>query len=114
MSVIITTSDASIADSEPTPPIEIPTSALAKTGESFIPSPTNATFDFSSFLFIISSNALYLSCGNISDFIFCIPISFPVFSAICLLSPVNIFVLIPSAFSSFIVSTTPSFTVSPK
>ena len=45
-SVITTISDASIAEPEPTPPIDIPTSALASTGESFIPSPTNATFPF--------------------------------------------------------------------
>ena len=37
-SVIITTSEASIADWEPTPPIDIPISALAGTGESLIPS----------------------------------------------------------------------------
>ena len=34
-SFIKTTSDASIADSDPTPPIEIPISALFKTGASF-------------------------------------------------------------------------------
>ena len=39
---IITTSDASILEPAPTPPIDIPISALASTGESFIPSPTNS------------------------------------------------------------------------
>ena len=42
-SVIITTSDASIAESEPNPPIAIPTSARVKTGASLIPSPTKIT-----------------------------------------------------------------------
>ena len=42
-SVIRTTSAASIAASEPSPPIAIPTSALARTGASLIPSPTNAS-----------------------------------------------------------------------
>ena len=35
---------ASIAELDPIPPIDIPISALANTGLSFIPSPTNATF----------------------------------------------------------------------
>ena len=43
-SVIITISDASIAEFDPIPPIDIPISALAKTGLSLIPSPTYATF----------------------------------------------------------------------
>ena len=43
LSFINTTSAASIAASEPTPPMAIPISALAKTGASLIPSPTNNT-----------------------------------------------------------------------
>ena len=42
-SFISTTSAASMAISEPKPPIAIPISALAITGASFIPSPANAT-----------------------------------------------------------------------
>ncbi len=41
-SVIRTTSAASMAASEPSPPIAIPTSARARTGASLIPSPTKA------------------------------------------------------------------------
>ena len=41
-SVIRTTSAASMAASEPRPPIAIPTSARARTGASLIPSPTKA------------------------------------------------------------------------
>ena len=40
LSVIITTSEASILEPAPIPPIDIPMSARASTGESFIPSPT--------------------------------------------------------------------------
>ena len=50
-SFIITTSLASIAASDPIPPIEIPKSALFKTGASFIPSPTKASIVFSFFIF---------------------------------------------------------------
>ena len=42
LSSISTTSAASIAASDPRPPIAIPRSALASTGASLIPSPTNA------------------------------------------------------------------------
>ena len=59
-------SDASIAEPEPTPPIDIPTSALASTGESFIPSPTNATLPFVPLYF---SNSF--SSSNPISFIFC-------------------------------------------
>ena len=48
-SVIKTISAASIAASEPKPPIAIPTSARASTGASLIPSPTNTSFPFSLF-----------------------------------------------------------------
>ncbi len=50
-SVIITTSEASMAASAPNPPIAIPISANAKTGASLIPSPTKITFPFLTFLF---------------------------------------------------------------
>ena len=60
-SFISTTSAASMALSEPKPPMAIPTSALAKTGASFIPSPTNATHDLVSLLSIIFSRHLTLS-----------------------------------------------------
>ena len=64
LSFINTTSAASIAASDPTPPIAIPISALARTGASLIPSPTNKTFPFADFLFSISSTLLTLSLGN--------------------------------------------------
>ena len=54
-SVIITISDASMADEEPMLPIDIPISALFKTGVSFIPSPTNTNLPCSLFSFNISS-----------------------------------------------------------
>ena len=61
LSSIITTSAFSIAASEPSPPIAIPISALAKEGASFIPSPTNIeAFE----PFIISSKELTLSSGK--------------------------------------------------
>ncbi len=63
-SVIITTSAASIAASEPRPPIATPTSALANTGASLIPSPTNINVAFSDFLEINSSTFSTLSAGN--------------------------------------------------
>ncbi|MPN09461.1 hypothetical protein SDC9_156751 [bioreactor metagenome] len=56
-SVIITTSAASIAASDPTPPIAIPISALAKTGASFIPSPTNINLPLGDFS--LSSNSTF-------------------------------------------------------
>ena len=103
-------SDASIADPEPTPPIDIPTSALASTGESFIPSPTNATLPFSSLYFSNSfSNSEYFSFGSISYLTSFIPSSLPISRAVSLVSPVNIFVIIPLAFNSCIASFVPCF-----
>ena len=63
-SVISTTSAASIAASEPKPPIAIPTSARANTGASFIPSPTNAIFSFSVLPSYKSSNLSTFSLGS--------------------------------------------------
>ena len=53
LSSIRTTSEASIAASEPIPPIAIPTSHLAITGASFIPSPTNAIFSLVAFIILL-------------------------------------------------------------
>ena len=88
----------------------IPISALAKTGASLIPSPTNNTLPFPTFLFKTSSNLFTLSLGNNSEYTSSIPISFATFSATSLLSPVSITVfLIPAFFNSTIASFTFSF-----
>ena len=50
-----------MAASDPIAPIAIPTSALASTGASFIPSPTKTTFPLDFLFSIISSNLLTLS-----------------------------------------------------
>ena len=64
LSSIITTSAASIAASEPRPPIAIPMSALVKTGASLMPSPANITLPLE---FVISSSNLFtLSSGKSS------------------------------------------------
>ena len=63
-SVMSTTSAVSIAASEPSPPIAIPTSALAITGASLIPSPTKATFPWDLNAFKSCSIAVTLSSGN--------------------------------------------------
>ena len=65
-SVIRTTSAASMAASEPRPPIAMPTSALASTGASLIPSPTNTSLPFSLFSFSKSSTQSTLSAGRSS------------------------------------------------
>ena len=65
-SVIITMSAASIALSAPQPPMAIPMSAIASTGASFIPSPTNANFPFSEHVFSNSSTFSTLPSGNSS------------------------------------------------
>ena len=115
MSVIITTSDASIADSEPTPPIEIPISEIARTGESLIPSPTKATLQsLLLFSFTIFSISLYLFSGNISAFMSVIPTIFPTSFATSSLSPVNILVFICIAFNFSIISFVPGFILSDK
>ncbi|MNC64363.1 hypothetical protein D3C75_1145560 [compost metagenome] len=63
-SVIITISAASMAASEPRPPIAIPTSALASTGVSLMPSPTKIIF--SRWLFPRSKRSIAstLCCGS--------------------------------------------------
>ena len=86
-SLIRTISLASMAISLPTPPIEIPISALFKTGASFIPSPTKIVTPL---LLAIVSKALNLSWGNISYLISSIPSFLPIFRATVFLSPVNI------------------------
>ena len=105
-SFITTISDASIAAAEPISPIEIPINALFKTGASLIPSPTKATSGLSFATFSYSVN---LSCGNISAFISSISSFFPISNATSFLSPVNIYVLIPSFFNDFIASSVPCF-----
>ena len=65
-SFIITTSAASIAASLPKPPMAIPTSARAKTGASFIPSPTKATLFLGEDAFNNSSKRSTLPSGKSS------------------------------------------------
>ena len=108
-SVIITISDASIAEFDPIPPIDIPISALAKTGLSLIPSPTYATFFSVILLSNTFSNSLYLSCGSISDFTSSMFTSFAIRVATSFLSPVSIFVFIPNSFNCLIVSLASDF-----
>ena len=98
LSSIITTSAASIAASDPNAPIAIPTSALASTGASFIPSPTNITDLFVTLLLTISSSFATLSVGSSCVYILSIPIllatSFVGFSW----SPVSIIIFFTSFF----------------
>ena len=64
LSSIITISAASIAASEPRPPIAIPTSDLVKTGASLIPSPANITLLFFSLSAINSSSFSTFCAGS--------------------------------------------------
>ncbi|AAO36462.1 NAD-dependent DNA ligase [Clostridium tetani E88] len=64
LSCIITISDASIAASEPNPPIAIPMSALAKTGASFTPSPTKTNLPLGLFCENNFSNSSILFSGS--------------------------------------------------
>ena len=112
-SVIMTISAASIALSAPNPPIAIPMSASVKTGASFIPSPTNASFPFGDFVFSNSSTFCTLSVGNNSVYTLSIPTSFATLSPTSFLSPVNIIVcFISFFFSSSIVCFASSFILS--
>ena len=101
LSSIKTTSAASIAASEPRAPIAIPISALASTGASLIPSPTNASISLFPFLPISSSTFVTLSAGRRLPYTSSTPsesaTSFPTFSR----SPVNITVFLTPAFLSF-------------
>ena len=89
-SVIITISAASIALSDPNPPIAIPISANVSTGASFIPSPTNASFPFSVFVFSNSSTFSTFPSGSNSVYTLSNPISFATYSPTSFLSPVSI------------------------
>ena len=89
-SVIITISAASIALSAPKPPIAIPISARAKTGASFIPSPTNTNFPFSVFSLSNCSTFSTFPSGNNSVYTLSIPSSLATLSPTSFLSPVSI------------------------
>ena len=106
-SLIKTISLASIALSVPTPPIEIPMSALFKTGASFMPSPTNIVI---SLYLLTRSKFSNLSVGNISYLISSISNLLPISRATSFLSPVNIYVLIPLLFS-FVMTDFASFLI---
>ena len=104
------TSDESIAMSVPLFTLT-PMSLFASAGLSFIPSPHIITYLFSAFSFFTVS-AFW--CGVTSAITSVIPISFAIFSAVCLLSPVSIIVFMPLSFSfditSFVFSRITSFT----
>ena len=89
-SSIRTTSAASMAASDPRPPMAIPISALERTGASFIPSPTKASFSFSPFSEISFSTSATLSAGRSSLFTISMPSSSATESATFLASPVSI------------------------
>ena len=97
-SVMMTTSAASMAASEPRPPMAIPTSALASTGASLIPSPTNKSLPFSDFAAMSFSTSSTLFSGSSSACTSSKPSALPTRSATALLSPVSITVLMPLAF----------------
>ena len=97
-SSIITTSDASMAESLPIFPIEKPIFDATIEGASLIPSPTNPT-KFSSFS-ISFNNSLYFWFGNNSYFTSSIFTFSAISSAISFLSPVNIIVFILCFFNS--------------
>ena len=66
-SVMITTSAASMAASLPRPPMAIPMSALARTGASLMPSPTNTSLPFDDLDAMIFSTSSTLSPGSSSE-----------------------------------------------
>ena len=92
---IKTISADSIATSIPVP-IPMPTSALARAGASFIPSPTMATISPSSCNFATS---LSLRSGNTPAIILVIPACFAIAAAVASLSPVSITTSRPIDFS---------------
>ena len=67
LSSMSTTSAASIAASEPSAPMAIPTSARASTGASLMPSPTKTVFSLSVSVFKMFSIMLTLSAGRSSE-----------------------------------------------
>ena len=91
---IRTTSALSMATSVPAP-IAIPTSALARAGASFTPSPIMATVFPCSWSFAISRS---LSCGMTSAITVSISSFLRIASAVLLLSPVSMTTSIPSSF----------------
>ncbi len=95
-SVIITTSAASIAASDPSPPIATPMSALAKTGASLIPSPTKTSFPLGLFSSKSLSTRSTLSLGRSSKCTSSTPSFAATSLAVASWSPVSITVfLIP-------------------
>ena len=96
-SSISATSAVSSAASVPAAPIAIPTSALARAGASFTPSPTIATIRPSATL---ASTQASFSSGNSSACTLSIPASAAIAAAVVALSPVSRWVRIPSLCSS--------------
>ena len=105
-SSISTISAASIAASDPSEPMAIPTSALMRTGASLIPSPTYPSLPSPSHLLPISfSNSEILSAGSSSYLTSSNPSSFATVSAAACLSPLSITVLrMPSRLTAAILS----------
>ena len=77
LSSISTMSAASMAASEPIPPMAMPTSALEREGASFMPSPTNTVLPDE--VLIISSSHFTLSAGRSSAYTVSMPASRAVF-----------------------------------
>ncbi|MNJ57131.1 hypothetical protein D3C77_527090 [compost metagenome] len=112
-SVMITISAASMAASDPRPPMATPTSALAKTGVSLIPSPTNAIFSLLDFWRSIFSSSSTLCCGSSSDRTSSTPSFLPTASPTALISPVNMKTFFtPRFFSEWIACAESSLTSS--
>ena len=112
-SSIKTISAASIAASEPRAPMATPISARESTGASLIPSPTKASFSFSTFLARSSSTFSTLSAGRSSLYTSSTFNSAATCFATGSASPVNMTVLrIPAFFSSRMASAECSFTTS--
>ena len=105
LSSIKTTSAASIAASDPSPPIAIPRSALASTGASLMPSPTKASVFPDGLLSRSFSNSETLSAGKSSAWNSSSPMAEATYSPTSRLSPVSITVFVtPSALRALIAS----------
>ncbi len=110
LSVIITTSAASMAASDPRPPIATPISALAKAGASFMPSPTNTTLPLEVLFPWAASTMATFWWGRSSACTSSILRAFAASSAALWLSPVSIIVLLtPSALRSLMAAAASSF-----
>ena len=108
-----TTSAASMAASEPMPPMATPTSARESTGASLMPSPTNTSAPLSLFSFKSASTRSTLSAGKSCACTSSSPSSAPTRSPTACASPVSITVfLTPNSLSLRMASVASGFTSS--